>query len=219
MKTKYYFVCFLSCLCCCSCHVVYDCFTKTKTLREPDKKEIYIGNKYKKMIGLTANQILQEMSAPDRKESDGKGGSILIYEDVRLETIGFEDNFSHASVSGSTTNYGEVGSSSSLNGFGSSTNMMNKTTYQSKSYINFFIDTDGQCYNVKTNKGNEYKYEYIPGQYEDCRYERRYKKWSPAGFLLWVFPLAGITYTIAYWIHACKIDNTPYNVTCHTYEK
>ena len=65
----------------CSCSVVNEIYT----IREPQPK--IIGNKYDKFKGKSENEILLSMSsAPDKEISDGKGGKILVYENIKYIT-------------------------------------------------------------------------------------------------------------------------------------
>lgn len=129
-----------------------------RTITVTDKESQYLGNRYDKMKGYTENQILQVMSVPDRTMSDGKGGKILIYENKTLVT-----NSNAVASSVTTTNgaavagytYGGnaavVSGSKSAYDYGYSSQT---TTHEDKAYVNFFINTEGICYNVNANIGD-----------------------------------------------------------------
>jgi hypothetical protein len=78
-------------------------------------------------VGKSHNHIVTSIGAPNRELSDGAEGSILIYEEITTY-----------SKSRSNTN----------NSNGLKTNTV---TQQSSEYIQFFINADGVCYDVKTN--------------------------------------------------------------------
>ena len=212
----------------CSCKVVT--YTRTKTLKEPSQE--VIGNEFNDMIGLTKNQILQAMSTPKRTETDGAGGEILVYEDIKYVSNSSESYSARSNSYGTTDSYAEsgtvgrsagyigasasysAGSASSASQNTSSTNTHRQAQSVSgevKKYVNFFINAEGKCYNVKANYGDKYKT--IPGVYQNCTYKK--KKYSPAGYILWVCPVAGLIYTI------CALKgNEPKLVNCgNPYQK
>lgn len=212
----------------CSCKVVT--YTQTKTLKEPSQE--VIGNEFNDMIGLTKNQILQAMSTPKRTETDGAGGEILVYEDIKYVSNSSESYSARSNSYGTTDSYAEsgtvgrsagyigasasysAGSASSASQNTSSTNTHRQAQSVSgevKKYVNFFINAEGKCYNVKANYGDKYKT--IPGVYQNCTYKK--KKYSPAGYILWVCPVAGLIYTI------CALKgNEPKLVNCgNPYQK
>ncbi len=242
----------------CSCKVVT--YTQTQTLKEPSQE--VIGNEFNDMIGLTKNQILQAMSTPKRTETDGAGGEILVYEDIkyvsnssesysaRSNSYGTTDSYAESGTVGRSAGYGvavgqsaavgyndgtvaagkagyvgeagyvgasasySAGSASSVSQNTSSTNTHRQAQSVSgevKKYVNFFINAEGKCYNVKANYGDKYKT--IPGVYQNCTYKK--KKYSPAGYILWVCPVAGLIYTI------CALKgNEPKLVNCgNPYQK
>lgn len=242
----------------CSCKVVT--YTQTKTLKEPSQE--VIGNEFNDMIGLTKNQILQAMSTPKRTETDGAGGEILVYEDIKYVSNSSEsysarsnsysttDSYAESGTVGRSAGYGvavgqsaavgyndgtvaagkagyvgeagyvgasasySAGAASSVSQNTSSTNTHRQAQSVSgevKKYVNFFINAEGKCYNVKANYGDKYKT--IPGVYQNCTYKK--KKYSPAGYILWVCPVAGLIYTI------CALKgNEPKLVNCgNPYQK
>lgn len=178
-----------------SCTVTKQTFTLSKPSQE------IIGNKFDDFKGITENQILRTMSAPDREISDGAGGKILIYEDVKFVTNSTNTHSSHTSSSAygsSTAGYNYNGNPQvNSKAYGSSTttnrNDSKSVSEEQKEYVNFFINSNGVCYDVKANYGDIIKR--TPGKYQDCKV-----RWmSPGGFLLWFFPPAGLIYTICYF--------------------
>lgn len=125
-------------------------------------------------------------STPDKQLSDGKGGKILVYENIKYIT-------NSSSTSASVTEYGIPSFSGATNfAVSASENKGRSVAQEQKRYVNFFIDAEGICYEIKANYGHLYKV--VPGQYRNCRV--RYL--SSTGFLLWLIPPAGLVYTICY---------------------
>ena len=156
--------------------------TYTRTIKEP--KNEYMGNEYKDMTGWNENKILQKMSSPRRREPDGAGGTMLVYEDVKIVTDGHESYSSNSNTT-SYTNYGNyeyiTGNSTSQ---ASTNNTSRIVTKEQKNFINFFINKEGKCYNVTTNIGDKWKY--TPGVYQDCY--QKYKRADPGILVWWLSP-------------------------------
>ncbi len=209
----------------CSCKTVSH--YETKTIQEPTQQ--VVGNAFEDMVGKTKNQILQTMSSPRRTETDGAGGEILVYEDIKYVTNSSEsfrsssNNYSRTDASAeaaSAQGYlqngyaGVAGSYAAADGRSitresastSSDRTAQSVAKEDKKYVNFFINPQGICYHVTANYG--YKYKDVPGTYQDCK--KTVKEYSPAGFALWVFPVAGLIYTI---IYACK-NGDIVNIEC-----
>lgn len=172
----------------CSCSVVNEIYT----IREPQPK--IIGNKYDKFKGKSENEILLSMSsAPDKEISDGKGGKILVYENIKYIT---NSSSTQVSRGGYATVYGKPLNGSENLAVGASKTITKSdgrsVAEEQKKYVNFFIDEEGLCYEIKTNYGHLYGM--TPGQYRNCKV--RYL--SPAGFWLWLIPPLGLVYTFCY---------------------
>lgn len=96
-------------------------------------------------IGATYNQLVQAYGAPDRQQSDGNGGTILIYEQTqtRSQSVATKENINY--FTGTYT----PGVRTQTNSY----------TY----YNQFFINSAGTCYRVNTNVNyNQYANRYNP---------------------------------------------------------
>lgn len=80
--------------------------------------------------GRTHAEIVQTYGAPNRSESDGQGGIILVYETVVISTT----TSSNAGLGMYAPDHFTSRSSSS------------------EQYVHFFLDSNDYCYLVKTNK-------------------------------------------------------------------
>lgn len=152
------FILIILVLCATSCKEVVS-FTRTVQNRQ------YLGNEYKEMKGYTENQILRTMSSPTRIESDGVSGKILVYEDKQYIT---DSNSSYTTNSHSggraTTTVGQniwTGVPQANTTTSTSTTTQHNTTgqsitYEDKAFVNFFINSEGICYDVVTNVGDRY---------------------------------------------------------------
>lgn len=91
----------------------------------------------KQCIGATHNQIVTELGAPQRQVSDGNGGTILIYENTTTTTVSNSLRTAY-NVNILTGTY---------------TPGVSTTSQQSSStdYVQFFINQNSVCYDVKTN--------------------------------------------------------------------
>lgn len=78
--------------------------------------------------GKTYNEIVMSFGAPDRVESDGNGGKILVYEE--FDTTTTTDVDTH---------------------FGNFDPDYTTKVRTSKTYTHFFISSDYSCYHVKSN--------------------------------------------------------------------
>ncbi len=82
-----------------------------------------LANEYNKAwVGKTKKQIIDNGGAPSRIVNTGEGNQIVIYEDVTVNSF--------------STNIGgfDIG-----------------RTDRNRSYVEFYINKNGQCYQVKTN--------------------------------------------------------------------
>lgn len=78
--------------------------------------------------GKTYNEIVMSFGAPDRVESDGNGGNILVYEEFNTTTTTDVDTH-----------------------FGNFDPDYTTKVRTSKKYTHFFISSDNSCYHVKSN--------------------------------------------------------------------
>ena len=182
------------------------------TVVHQQPSEEFVGNKFEEFKGKTVNEIMREMSVPNREMPDGADGKILIYEDIKFVTTSSNTHNTHsnsASYGSAVAGYNYRGNpqvNSNAYGYSSTTNTDRgkSVSEEQKKYVNFFINPEGVCYDVKANYGDLYKR--IPGKYQTCL--RR--KMSIAGFMWWAFPPAGIIYTICYAI----MDGKPIKNSC-----
>ena len=79
-------------------------------------------------MGKTYAEIIDALGAPERTTPDGRGGQILIYEEVTFHTEG--------SMNFWTRNYESI-------------------TESSKGYVHLYITNEDICYAVKSNKTRE----------------------------------------------------------------
>lgn len=79
--------------------------------------------------GKSHNEVVISFGAPDRVESDGNGGKILVYE-----------QFSTTTTTDVDTHFGNFDPDYTTK------------VRTSKSYTHFFINSDNSCYHVKSNK-------------------------------------------------------------------
>lgn len=97
------------------------CSTSYQVSRLSDYTSAYVGKNH--------NYIVASLGAPDRQTSDGAGGTILIYEDVTTNSV----------ATAYDVNY--------LAGTYTPGVQTNSTTR----YLHLFVNSNGVCYNVKTN--------------------------------------------------------------------
>lgn len=83
----------------------------------------------KSMGGMSHQAIVSRMGAPDRQTTDGAGGTILIYEDTSSQSIATAHNVNYYT--------------------GTYTPGVRTTSHTD--YIHIYINSQGKCYNVKTN--------------------------------------------------------------------
>lgn len=75
-------------------------------------------------VGQSYGDIISSKGAPNREMSDGNGGKVLIYERY------YSDSY---------TNYYQ------------NINFSTTSTVQNREYLEIYINSDGLCYNVKSN--------------------------------------------------------------------
>lgn len=172
----------------------------------------FAGNKFDEFKGKTVNEIMREMSVPNREMEDGAGGKILIYEDIKFVTTSSNTHSTHstsASYGTAVAGYNYRGNPQvNSNAYGSSsttnTDRGKSVSEEQKKYVNFFINPNGVCYDVKANYGDLYKR--IPGKYQTCL--RR--EVNPLGLLWFLVPPVGLVYGIYY----LAMDGKPIKNSC-----
>lgn len=119
-----------------------------------------IANRYRNMKGSTENQILRTLSTPTYINSDGAGGKILVYEDRQVITDQNSAYTTKSNTSGNATttvgqNIWTGAPQANTNASSSTTTQHNSAgravTYEDRTYVSFFINTKGICYDVLTN--------------------------------------------------------------------
>ena len=121
-------------------------------------------------VGKPHNYIVSSLGAPDRQTSDGAGGTILIYEETTVT---------------STSSSNSVAAAYNVNYFNKTYTPGTATTTQSvqsanTSYIHLFVNSDGVCYNVKTNH-QKYIQKECEGQRKVLSKGGKITLWSLAG--------------------------------------
>lgn len=194
------------------------CSKVSYTVVHKQPSQEFIGNKFDEFKGKTVNEIMREMSVPNREMSDGADGKILIYEDIKFVTTSSNTHSTKtfsSSYGTSVAGYNYRGNpqvNSNAYGSSSTTNSDNgrSVSEEQKKYVNFFINPEGVCYDVKANYGDLYKR--IPGKYQTC--QKRQMSIGPFG--LWVCPPLGLIYTICY---CCMNGKTIKNSCGDIYEE
>ena len=82
--------------------------------------------------GKSRNAIMMSFGIPDREASDGAGGVILVYEDIHTVT-----SKNSTKEKDYVTNEPKYKSS--------------ETTSQVRCFVEFFLNMDDSCYNIRTN--------------------------------------------------------------------
>ncbi len=178
------------------------CSKVNYTIVHQQPSEEFTGNKFDEFKGKTVNEIMREMSVPNREVPDGADGKILIYEDIKFVTTSSNTHSTHTSSATYGTavagyNYrGNPQVNSNAYGSSSTTNSDRgkSVSEEQKKYVNFFINPEGVCYDVKANYGDLYKR--IPGKYQTCQ-----KRQMSLGFMitsLFLLPPVGWVYAICY---------------------
>jgi hypothetical protein len=128
-------------------------------------KPVYTGNIHSRALGKTKNQILRSYGLPQRTESDGANGSILVYENSVETTVTNVGSFS--SLNGGTNTgaiYGRNGiaaaSRTQANVIGN-TNAVTRRSLDVQ-YCYLFLDSVSKVYDFKSNYGAEFN------DYERC---------------------------------------------------
>lgn len=84
----------------------------------------------KQFVGVTHNEIVRQMGAPNRQLPDGTGGTILIYEETIQHSVATASNVNPIAR----------------------TYTPSVTTSSHTSYVQFYINRNNTCYDVNTNK-------------------------------------------------------------------
>lgn len=92
-------------------------------------------------VGKPHNYIVSVLGAPDRQTSDGAGGTILIYEKTTITSTSSSNSMAAAYNVNYSTNTYTPGSATTTQSVQSA----------NTSYIHLFVNSEGVCYNVKTN--------------------------------------------------------------------
>ena len=98
------------------------CYTTYTVSQQPELSKLYVGS--------THQSIVSRLGAPDRQTPDGAGGTILIYENITSQSIATAHNVNYYT--------------------GTYTPGVRTTSHTD--YIHIYINSQGKCYNVKTNK-------------------------------------------------------------------
>ncbi len=122
------------------------CYTTQYIALEPQYNEIWKGK--------TKAEILRTFGVADRIESDGEGGSILVYEKYSVTTQSSSTGSGKATAYNNTYNNSVYVNSRAQN--------YTRTT-ENRNYKEFFINKDDICYHVRTN-AVETQEVYKPGQ-------------------------------------------------------
>ena len=95
------------------------CSTRYYDSLQPPLQEAFAGRSYA--------EIIDALGAPDRTTPDGRGGNILIYEDISFYTQSAANSWTNSIASVTTAN---------------------------KGYVHLYVDSSNHCYTVRTNKIN-----------------------------------------------------------------
>lgn len=128
-------------------------------------KPVYTGNVHSRSLGKTKNQILRTYGLPQRTESDGANGSVLVYENSVETTV---TNVGSVSRLNGGTNAGAVyGRNGILGASRTQANVIGNTNAVTRRSVNvqycyLFLDSQLKVYDFKSNYGAEYN------DYERC---------------------------------------------------
>ena len=119
----------------------------------------YSGNVLDNVIGNNKNDILRTYGVPERTMDDGKGGSILIYEQFSQTTISNAnvESYAKGSTSGAVIyGYGAAFGVSSTQSKQSTYASGYSQTFNTKSYRNIYLNQNNIAYDFQTNFGAKY---------------------------------------------------------------
>ena len=89
--------------------------------------QVSLQDDYTKMfVGMSYNEIVSQLGAPNRKESDGADGHILVYENFQQRSIAMANPYSFVPMAVSRS-------------------------FTTTEYIQLYTNSDNVCYKVKTN--------------------------------------------------------------------
>lgn len=122
-------------------------------------KPLYTGNVHSQALGKTKNQILRTYGLPQRTESDGANGSVLVYEksvETTVTNVGTNSSLYSGTNSGAIYNSGGIiaGSRTRANVVGN-TNAVTRRSVDVQ-YCYLFLDSALKVYDFKSNYGAEY---------------------------------------------------------------
>lgn len=114
----------------------------------------------KNVVGVSYNQIVTKMGPPQRREPDGAGGNILIYENTTTTTI------SKTLAKAYNVNYYT----------GTYTPGAETTTryIRNTDYVQFYVNSNNDCYDVRTNIPMTHKEKSAP--YKSKKYKVHWGK-------------------------------------------
>ena len=142
----------------------------------------YVGNVLDDATGKDKNQILRIYGVPDRTMDDGKGGTLLIYENFSQTTISSASAYGQGNSQsrGSVTyGYGNIYGNSSTNSSAKVNAYGVSRTYNTKTYSNIYLNSENIAYDFQTNFG---------GKYDSNRCLNKGLTWACSIYFLW--PLA-----------------------------
>lgn len=122
-------------------------------------KPVYTGNIHTQSLGKTKNQILRSYGLPQRTESDGDKGSVLVYEksvETTVTNVGSVQRLNSGTNAGAIYGSGGIlaGSRTQANVVGN-TNAVTRTSVDVQ-YCYLFLDSVSKVYDFKSNYGAEY---------------------------------------------------------------
>ena len=123
-------------------------------------RHTYSGNIHQQCIGKSKNEILRIYGAPDRIQDDGAGGSILVYEQLKLSSFSTSNaaSYGRGSTVG-TTIYnmgGKIDASDTQAVKVSTMNEISQTSIN-KPNCSIFVNAHNVVYDFKSNYGALYK--------------------------------------------------------------
>lgn len=165
---KKYLVIFKLLICACICvNILSSCYSIT--VPEFSQRDITVDDFpafRKNVVGVSYNQIVTKMGAPQRREPDGAGGNILIYENTTTKTI------SNTLAKAYNVN---IFTGTYTPGAETTTRYINQTDY-----IQFYVNANNVCYDVRTNIPMTHTEKSAPykSTYEKIHWGKTLGKWS-----------------------------------------
>lgn len=137
MKKFLKFFKLLICVCICV-NILSSCYSITvPEYRQNDITVDDFPTFRKNVVGVSYNLIVTKMGPPQRREPDGAGGNILIYENTTTTSV------SNTLAKAYNVNYF---TGTYTPGTETTTQYINKTDY-----LQFYVDANNVCYDVRTN--------------------------------------------------------------------